>query len=426
VRPPAARVAIAVGILLCGAGAGAAHADAADAAYDRFDVGWDEGPTYELAQPLDAVPLAGDLASEVRLRGRIGGSLFLDGGYLDGVDEDDEGFSAIVRRARLDTRGTFTFARPVDYKVELAFERSRVFLNDFYLRWRFERWIDAIQVGYFDPPVSQEALAATRDRALMEVAPALSAFAPGFRLGVEVRGSAERPSLSWAANLSSIGQRPNDAEVSSSALRFTVRGVWRPWHRQRDDMPSLLHVGASLRYQIAGSGGVQFRSRPESFLTDYVIDTGELEGGFGTMGLELGWRRGPLFAQSEILGTRVDDDERGAVALYGIYAQLSYAVTGEHRPYDLQRGVFGRIEPSRPLALRRRQWGALEATARIGWIDLTDGDVRGGRMLTIHLGPAWTWNDHVRVLAGYVFADVRDRADVDVAHVVQARLELWF
>jgi phosphate-selective porin OprO/OprP len=406
-----------------------ARAEAPSEARKRFDVGWDAGPTYEVWQstaPLRAYDPTGLLA-DFELRGRIGGSLSLDGGWLDGaVGEGDEGFAGTVRRARLYTSGVFRIARPIEYKFEFAFEEQDVFLNDFYLRWHFSRWIDSIQVGYFDPPVSLEALAGTRDRGLMEVAPALSAFAPGFRIGAQVAGSFERPSLSWAFNISSLGQSPNDAEVSSSPLRLTVRGVWRPWIDEGSAEPTLLHVGLSLRYQIAGSGSVQFRSRPESFLADYAVDTDELEGSFGTVGVELAWRRGPLFAQGEFLRTHVDADEEGSVGLHGLYAQISWAMTGEHRPYDAKRGVFGRIEPAHPFAPRRGQWGALETTARIGWIDLTDGDVRGGRMFTFHVGPAWTWNRHVRLLGGYVFAHVQDRPGSEIAHVLQSRLELWF
>jgi hypothetical protein len=50
-------------------------------------------------------------------------------------------------------------------------------------------------------------------------------------------------------------------------------------------------------------------------------------------------------------------------------------------------------------------------------------------MLTLHLGPAWTWNRFVRVLGGYVYAHVdgiEDEDDAGDAHVLQARFELAF
>lgn len=428
-RRPALRAAsIAACILMLGGAPCRAAGDAPEEAPRRLRVGWDAGPTYELSQSLGPISRFDPtgLVRDADLRGRIGGSLFLDGGLLHGAASSEEGLHGAVRRARLYTRGVFGSARPTEYKLELAIERERFFLNDFYLRWRFERWIDSIQIGYFDPPVSLEALASSRDRGLMETAPVLSAFAPGFRLGAEVAGSAVEPSLSWALNLSSIGQRPNDAEISSSPLRLTLRGVWRPWIEETCAEPTLLHVGASLRYQIAGGGSVEFRSRAETFLGEALVDTGALHGGFGTLGLELAWRRGPLLVQGEAFGTRVEDDAAGSVALYGTYVQASVAITGEHRPYDAKRGLFDRIEAARPFSVRRGGWGALEATARLGWIDLSDGAVHGGRMLSLHVGPAWTLNRHVRVLAGWVLAHVQDRTGPSVASVLQTRLELWF
>ena len=68
--------------------------------------------------------------------------------------------------------------------------------------------------------------------------------------------------------------------------------------------------------------------------------------------------------------------------------------------------------------------GAVELAARLSWLDLSDGPLRGGRMLTAALGATWTWNRFVRIQTGYVFADVGDRPEASFAHIVQARLEL--
>jgi phosphate-selective porin OprO/OprP len=363
---------------------------------------------------------------DVLLVGRIGGSLSLDGGYLAGgpFDADDAGLAGRVRRARLYTRGELHYGRPTEYKVEFAFEGRKFFLNDFYLRWRFSRWVDSIKFGYFDPPVSLEALAGTGDRSLMETPPAVSAFAPGYRIGLEVAGSQEAPSLAWAANVSSVGQQPQDGDASSSPLRLTGRLVWRPWLDEEASEPELLHLGASLRYQISKSGTVRYRARPESFLADYAVDTGDIEGGFGTLGLEALWRRGPLALQAEAFQVLIDAEEEGSLHFWGLYGQATWAVTGEAKPYDAARGILGRTVPRASLAPREGRWGALELTGRVAWIDLRDGGVRGGRMLTLHVGPAWTWNRFARVLAGYVFAHTSGRADAGDAHVAQVRLEL--
>jgi phosphate-selective porin OprO/OprP len=364
------------------------------------------------------------------LEGRIGGSLYLDGGWLAGdlFDDDDDGLVGKIRRARINTRGTTRYWRTTQYKAEFAFEDGDFFLNDFYLQWRFTRWIDTFKVGYFDPPVSLEALAGSGDRTLMEIPPAVSAFAPGFRIGAEVAGSFEHPSIAWAFNLSSIGQRPQSGDASSSPLRLTTRVVWRPWIDDAAEVPDLLHLGVSLRYQIAGGGTIRYRARPESFLSDFVIDTDDLAGAFGTVGLEALWRRGPLALQGEAFQVAIDEDDEGSLNFWGMYGQVAWALTGEVKPYDAKRAILGRTTPRRDFAPLRGHWGALELTGRLAWTDLDDGAVRGGRMLTVHLGPAWTWNRFVRVLGGYVYAHVDgvDDEDAGDAHILQTRLELAF
>jgi len=391
-----------------------------------FDVGWDDGPTYEVSRNLPELRRYDrGLLSDVRLRGRFGGSLYLDGGWLDlGDDGGDDGFQGELRRARLYTSGQIVRASwPTDYKVQFAFEDGSFFLNDFYLRWRPKRWVDTIRVGYFDSPISLEALTGSADRAMMEVPSAVSAFAPGFRLGIETTGTFERPSLTWIANLASVGQSQPFAEASSDTLRAIGRLVWRPRYDTADPGGELFHLGLSASAVLAGGGSLQYRARAESILSPYLVDTGEIDGDSLFVGLEAAWRRGPLTVQGEMLRSFVDAEDEGSLTFHALYAEATWALTGETRPYDAGYAIWGRIEPARPLAPRRGQWGALELTARTSWLDLDDGDVEGGQLWTASIGPAWTWNRWVRVLGGYVFAHPIGN-DEDDAHVFQLRLEL--
>lgn len=391
-----------------------------------FDVGWDEGPTYELSRRIPSLEKYDrGLLSRVALRGRVGGSLYLDGGWLALGENDDEdaGFQGELRRARLYTKGELVRADwPTEYRVQFAYEGGSLFLNDFYLRWRPPRWVDTIRVGYFDSPISLEALTGSADRTMMEVPPAVAAFAPGFRLGVEATGTSEHPSLTWAVNLASVGQSQPFSEASSDVLRAIGRMVWRP----RDDPApdgELLHLGLSTSFVLAGGGSLQYRARAESILSPYLADSEEIDGDSVFVGLEAAWRRGPLSIQAEMLRSFLDAKDEGSLTFHGAYAQVSWVLTGESRPYDRGQAVWSRLEPKRPFAPRRGQWGALELTARTSWLDLDDGDVRGGRLWSASVGPAWTWNRFVRVLGGYVFAHPTHQ-DEDDAHIVQVRLEL--
>jgi phosphate-selective porin len=377
-----------------------------------LDLGWDEGPRYGL------VLRERWFGSQISLAGRIGGTLFLDAGHLDG-DLPGEGWQAEIRRARLYAGGRLSGILDTEYRVELALEGSRVLLNDFYLRWEPSRIADTVTVGVMDPPFGLQTLVASRSRSLMEAAAPSAAFSPGYRLGVEAAGTHDAPDLSWYLNVSTVGQRQETGDASETPIRGTARLVWRP-----DPDPSrLLHLG--LGVSTTGGGDVRFRSRPESFLAPYLVDTGDVDGAATVIGLEAAWSRGPFSAQIEGYYAVLDPEETGArLGLDGVYVQGAWIVTGERREYDRIRSIFRRVDPTVPFHPTRGGRGAVEIAARISWLDLSDGPLLGGRMLTATVGATWTWNAWVRIQAGYVFADVRDRPDASFAHIVQARLEL--
>lgn len=352
------------------------------------------------------------------LEGRFGATLILDGGHLDG-DLPGEGWDAEIRQARIFARGAVSGFVNTEYKVELALEGQRVFLNDFYLRWRPARLVDTLTVGIMDPPFGLQTLVASRSRSLMEAAAPSAAFAPGFRLGVEAAGTQLSPDLSWYLNLATVGQRQETGDASKAPIRGTARLVWRPWGEGSE----LLHLG--LGASATGGGDVRFRARPESFLAPYLVDTGDVDGSSSVFGLEAAWSRGPFSAQVEGYYALVNPSQAGGrLGLDGAYVQGVWILTGERRDYDRLRSIFRRVEPTVPFHPLHGGRGAVEIAARLSWLDLSDGPLRGGRMLTATVGATWTWNRFVRLQAGYVFADVRDRPDASFAHIVQVRLEL--
>ena len=392
-----------------------------------IDFGWDAAPTYDFrwrSVLRDLVPKVH--APDARLRGRVGGSLYLDGGYLDFQCCEDSGFRGAVRRARLFTRGELDYGITTEYKFEFAFEGRQLYLNDFHLRWRPSRFVDSIKIGYIDPSYSLGSIASSSARPLLETASPVSAFAPGYRSGIEIAKRYEHPDLSWSMDLTSVGQQQNEGDASNSTLRFDGRIVWRPLRDDDAPDPTLMHVGFDLQQEIAGSGEIRYRARPESFLSPYLVDTGQIEGNATSFDFEFAWRRGPLTVESEWFHSIVGPDDGEELYFSGIYAQAVWVLTGETRPYDLGSSVFGRIVPARPFDPRAGTWGAFEVSGRTSWLDLSDESVRGGRMFSVSGGVVWTWNGFVRVLADYVFANVAASPDANRVHIVQARFEFVF
>jgi phosphate-selective porin OprO/OprP len=408
--------------------------------WSYFHIGWDSGLTYEYRQRIPDLfetveptqpeaeaqsPEASEQPKEphapFHLKGRIGGSLYLDGGLLGGSAVDG-GLRGAIRRARLYTSGEIGYWFTTEYKFEFALEQFRIFLNDFYLRWHPERWVDTVKIGYFDPPMSLQALGSSSARGLMEVAAPVSAFAPGFRVGLQATGLIEDPSLSWGLDLSSVGQQQTIGNASSDPLRLVGRLVWRPWGHERADLP-LLHLGASASVAFSGGGSIQYRARPESFLAPNLVDTGSIDGHATVFGGEAAWRDGPVSVQGELFYSLVAPKSSGTVHFWGVYAQAGWVITGESRSYDSAGAVFGRVQPKANFVPWRGGWGSLELTGRASWLDLSNGSIKGGRMVTTTVGPAWTWNRWVRVLAGYVFAHADDGPGKGNAHIAQLRFE---
>jgi phosphate-selective porin OprO/OprP len=378
---------------------------------DGVGVGWDQGVIYGFDWP-------------VKLRGRVGFTLDVDGGWLGGTPESK--WKTLARRARFDARGKLFHWLGPSYRFQFALEEDEVFLNDFFLRWPITySWIDSIRVGYFDPPLSLAALESSAATALMEIPAPAAAFSPGFRAGVEAAGTWAAPDLTWQTALSAAGQSgQNSGQDSKNGFRWTGRIAWRPTLEEANEEP-LLHLGLGLEYTFSGKAGFAFRARPESFLSDYLVDTEDIEGGAAFTVFEAAWRRGPLRVWGEAFGAflRTQGEE---VLLYGGYVEVSYALTGETRPYSRSNALFGRIEPARPFSWKKRQWGALEATARASWVDLDHDPVSGGKMLTTNLGLVWTLNHHLRLHTGWVYADAKRRGTTTEVHILQSRMEMRF
>jgi len=374
-------------------------------------VGWDDGVIYGFDWP-------------VKLRGRVGFTLDVDGGWLGGTPKSN--WKSVVRRARFDARGKLYHWLGPSYRFQFALEEDKVFLNDFFLRWPIGySWIDSIRVGYFDPPLSFAALESSAATALMEIPAPAAAFSPGFRAGVEAAGTWAAPDLTWQTAVSAAGQSgQNSGQDSKNGFRWTGRIAWRPTLGESDEEP-LLHLGLGLEYTFSGKAGFAFRARPESFLSDFLVDTDEIEGGAGFTVFEAAWRRGPIRVWGEVFGAFVRTEGED-VLLYGGYAEVSYALTGETRPYNRSNALFGRIEPKRPFSWKQRHWGALEVTGRASWIDLDHGPVNGGKMLTTNLGIVWTLNNHLRLHTGWVYADAKRRGSVTEVYIVQSRFEIRF
>jgi len=199
-----------------------------------------------------------------------------------------------------------------------------------------------------------------------------------------------------------------------------------------------LHLGASYTYLkaekpdpgLAQPSTARFRTRPlfRDAIGDFgngvlpgnssrLIDTGALPAsGSDILGLEAVYVRGPFSLQAEwafatIYGATVGG-RTGDHAFNGGYVQASYFLTGENRAYDrrLGREASNYVDgPFTPFWLARRpdgSWtsglGAWELAARYNYINLNDGNLRGGVADGIEVGLNWYFNPNVKLQFEYI------------------------
>jgi phosphate-selective porin OprO and OprP len=173
----------------------------------------------------------------------------------------------------------------------------------------------------------------------------------------------------------------NGDAFEDSGTDFSARFTGLAW--DRPDGTRFLHLGVSGRYAGADDDTLRYRGRPESNVSDYYVDTGDLAGDHAWhLGLEALWNEGPFSLLAEYNYAWVDAPASGDPEFSGYYVTGSWILTGETRPYDRTVGYARRVLP-------KGRWGAPELVGRFSHEDLDDGAVQGGSFDKTYLGLNW-------------------------------------
>ena len=400
---------------------------------------WDEGLHYQKERKLKLTERVEEVgkrrskkriprapAPDYRLKGKIGGELQVDAAAFS-EHGDLEGFSdgIEVRRFRVYTKGDFFLLIPIAYKLKFGITNNKFDLEDFYLRIKDVPLIQTLQFGHFTGPFSLENLASNTDITFMEAGSPVEAFAPGNKAGVQAAGTEFADRLTWALGWFADGETVDIGDVTDSLARIVGRVSGLPLYETDGTANRLLHLGLSASYVYASESNVQYRSRPESHLAPRVVDTGEIIARDAVLvGAEAAYVQGPLSFQGEYIHSFVDQEEGSRLQFKGFYAYLSYFPTGETRPYDTTRGIFGRVRPKRNFSLKNRAYGGCEIAARFSHLNLGDRDIQGGRMNIVAAGLTWYLIPTLRAKFNYEYADVDDTAQAGSVHIFQTRFEI--
>ena len=374
-----------------------ARARPAVSASSEWDTYWKNGLTIENKSKGIKVTTGGRLMFDAA-------DFDSDTDLADGLGESDlkGGSGTEVRRARVFFKGTLW--ERMGFKLNFDFADGETEIKDAYLRFLEIPHAQQVTVGHFKEPFSLEELHSSKYLTFIERS-VLNALAPSRNMGVAIGGPILDQRATWAAGAfrqtDGVGATFDDDEIWNLTGRVTGVPYWE------DEGAKMVHLGAGYVFTQSG-GELRFRARPGAHLSPArFVDTTAFEAdGAHRFGGELAANWGPLHFQSEAALTLVDSDVGDDPEFFGGYAQVSYFLTGEHRPYKLGAGEFSRVKPKQNFGSLGGS-GAWEIALRQGYLSLNDGFVNGGRMTQTPAGVNWYVNPNVRMMFNYVHADVQ-------------------
>ncbi|RLD80168.1 MAG: hypothetical protein DRJ07_10795 [Bacteroidetes bacterium] len=172
----------------------------------------------------------------------------------------------------------------------------------------------------------------------------------------------------------------------------------------------LLHFGFSYSYRKPDKDEYTISVRPKSHLANKYISTGNIEGveTVNIINFETAFTSGPFTFQGEYLGSSVKQDLTDFSETYNFsnyYGQVSYFLTGEHRPYKNSYATFGRLKPKK--IFMNGGSGAWELALRYTHTNLNSKSINGGEQGDITFGTNWYLNSATRIMFNYVWTDIK-------------------
>jgi phosphate-selective porin OprO/OprP len=203
------------------------------------------------------------------------------------------------------------------------------------------------------------------------------------------------------------------------ASRVGVLPIYRPEDK------TVMHIAFNYRYGAVLNGTMRVRSRPEANPAPYFIDTGTFSSDFSNhYGLEAYYSNGPLLIGTESYVHKFNSPTENNPTFIGGEIGVSYMLTGESRPYNTVGGIYGFIPVKK--SVFKGGPGAWEIFVRYTTLDLTSGNLQGGKMWRFTPMVNWYMSKDVRLEFVYGYG-VLDRFGLKGAtNFFQARLQLAF
>ena len=350
---------------------------------------------------------------------QIGGRMQMDTAFFSADDSLDEAKGPFddgikFRRARLFLKGTMY--DNLEFFTEYDFAGGAQF-RTLYMGVKNVPILGNVRAGHLLEPFGLEEFSSNNHITFMERG-GPTVFSPVRNSGIMAFDTAFEQRATWAAGVFKDTGTFGDS-VSNEEFAVTARLTGLPYYDESGR--EYLHLGYNISQRNLNEEGYRVRSRPDSYVAPYVVDTKAIPAdSVSIMSFESLLSLGSFYLQGEWGMASVDrlNDEDGHALddaeLQAYYVMASYIITGEYRPYVKSNGTFSRIVPKQNATGKNWGAGAWEVAARYNVVDLNDADLEGGNMDAYTLGLNWHLNPHAKIMWNYVMADVEDLGDVDV------------
>jgi len=330
------------------------------------------------------------------------------------------------RRARAYVSGRYGASVEFLFRYDFAVS-SPPNLQDAYIGFKQIPFVNKIPflrtlrifAGRFKAPLGIDGSMSSNDTPLMENA-LTSAFLPSRNTGFLFHGASINAKTKIRWSLGYLQPESDFEDVQSKDnLGFSAR-LATAFQLKKD---RLLHLGVDF-WRRNVNPTIQIASRPESHIAPQFVDTGDVTAShMDVLVIETAWQHGPFTFQGEAVGTQLSSEPTGDPRFYAFYAQASYFLTGETRPYQAEYGTFARPRPKREFRDGHGGRGALELAFRLSRIDLDDKGVSGGRLNDVSVGVNWYPVHRARVMFNFILAN---RSDAERVAIFQGRVQVAF
>ena len=187
----------------------------------------------------------------------------------------------------------------------------------------------------------------------------------------------------------------------------------------------VLHLGVMVRVGKPLDNKIRFRSRPESNVAPFFIDTGTFESDSTRMaGFEAYYRGKRWFFGNEFWWVFVSSNTKNNPTFHGGDVIMSYLFNDATRPYNTAGGYFRAVDPKR--SVFEGGPGAWELVLRYTRSDFNDKTVQGGTFGRFTSQVNWYLSQNLRLEFNYGYGRL-NRFDLKGnTQFLQSRFQFYF